>query len=53
MAQGKYLSLKEAREKGLLKRFARAHPSEGDEDLFDRLLDAMAGPKTTEGDEQT
>ena len=53
MARGKYLSLKEAREGGLLKRFAKEHPSEGDEGLFDRLLDAMAGPKSSEEGEQT
>jgi len=41
MATGKYLSLEEARRKGLLKRFAKEYPSEGDERLFDRLLDAM------------
>ena len=53
MAHGQYLSLKEAREEGLLKRFAKEHPSEGDEELFDRLLNAMAGAKTTGEGEQT
>ena len=53
MAHGKYLSLKEAREKGLLKRFAKEHPSEGDEELFDCLLEAMAKPKSSEEGEQT
>lgn len=43
MARGKYLSLEEARKKkGGLTRFAKEHPSEGDETLFDRLLRAMA-----------
>jgi len=42
MATGKYLSLEEARRKGLLERFAKQHPSEGDEVLFDRLMQAMA-----------
>ncbi len=52
MAVGKYLSLEEARRKGLLKRFAKEHPSEGDAQLFDRLLGDMvksqpASPKTS------
>jgi hypothetical protein len=43
MARGKYLSLEEARkQKGGLARFAKEHPSEGSERLFDRLLRAMA-----------
>ncbi len=42
MARGKYLSLEEARKSGKLDRFCKEHPSEGDEELFDRLLDAMA-----------
>lgn len=53
MALGKYLSLEEARKRGLLKRFAKEHPSESDEELFDRLLDAMAAPKSSEESEQT
>ncbi len=44
MARGKYLSLEEARKKkGGLARFAKEHPSEGDESLFDRMLRLMAG----------
>jgi hypothetical protein len=43
MSRGKYLSLEEARKKkGGLARFAREHPSEGNESLFDRFLRAMA-----------
>ena len=53
MARGKYLSLEEARKQGRLDRFCKEHPSEGDEQVFDRLLDAMAKPKKTEEDEQT
>ena len=45
MARGKYLSLEEARNMGLLKRFAKEHPSEGDAELFDRLFKAMASGK--------
>ena len=41
MAIGKYLSLEEARKKSLLDRFAREHPSQGDKDRFQCLLDAM------------
>ena len=48
MARGKYLSLEEARKLGKLGQFCKEHPSEGDQKLFDRLLDAMAhgGPPT-------
>ncbi len=53
MARGKYLSLDEARKQGRIDRFCKEHPSEGDEELFDRLLDAMAKPKKTEEGEQS
>ena len=53
MARCKYLSLDEARKQGRIDRFCKEHPSEGDEELFDRLLDAMAKPKKTEEGEQT
>ena len=53
MARGKYLSLEEARKSGKLDRFCKEHPSEGDEELFDRLLDAMVKPKKTEEDGRT
>lgn len=44
MARGKYLSLEEARKKrGGIARFAKEHPSEGDESEFDRMLRVMAG----------
>lgn len=42
MATGKYLSLEEARKQGKLKRFAKEHPSKGDEKTFDKLLGNMA-----------
>jgi len=45
MATGKYLSLEEARKKGLLKRFAKEHHGKGDMNLFDKLLDRMAKGK--------
>lgn len=51
MARGKYLSLEEARKKkGGLARFAKEHPSEGDERLFDRLLGSMAEGKPSTKD---
>jgi len=53
MARGKYLSLEEARKSGKLNRFCKDHPSEGDEQQFNRLVDAMAKPKKTEEGEQT
>ncbi len=44
MSRGKYLSLEEARKKkGGLARFAKEHPSEGDESVFDRVLRLMTG----------
>ena len=42
MGIGKYLSLEEARKKGLLDRFAKEHPSKGDKNLFDKLFGRMA-----------
>ena len=55
MATGKYLSLEEARKQKQLKRFAKEHPSKGDEKQFDALLDAMAKgePKNSEEGEKT
>jgi hypothetical protein len=56
MSRGRYLSLEEARQRGLLERFAKEHPSEGDESLFDRLLEAMARsepPKSSKAAEKT
>ena len=50
MSRGKYLSLEEARKSGkLMKRFAKEHPSTGDEEQFDRLLKRMAKGKPKEG----
>lgn len=46
MSRGKYLSLDEARKKrGGLDRFAKEHPSEGDEREFDDALKAMVSGK--------
>ena len=50
MARGKHLSLEEARKQDQLKRFCKEHPSEGNEAVFDRLLDAMAQPKGKENE---
>lgn len=41
MSRGKYLSLEEARKKGLLDRFCKEHPSAGDKDAFDGILDGL------------
>ena len=49
MSRGKYLSLEEARNRSLVERFAKEHPSEGDEKLFDRLLEAMARGEESAG----
>jgi len=42
MSTGKYLSLEEARNKKKLDRFAKAHPTAGNEKDFDDLLGRMA-----------
>lgn len=44
MARGKYLSLEEARRMGRIDRFAKEHPSRGDWNLFDTLVDSFVGP---------
>lgn len=51
MSTGKYLSLDEALKQGLLERFAKEHPNEGDAVLFKRLLHAMATKKPSEDDQ--
>ncbi len=53
MARGRYLSLEEARKSGKMSRFCKEHPSEGDEQLFDKLFEAMALPKSSKATEQT
>ena len=42
MARSKYLSLEEAGKLKKIDRFCKEHPFGGDEELFDRLLGAMA-----------
>jgi len=42
MAIGKHLSLEGARKKKLIKRFAKEHPSMGDERAFDELFERIA-----------
>ena len=42
MLTGKYLSLPEAQKGGRIDQFAKEHPSTGDRNVFDDLLDAMA-----------
>ncbi len=53
MSRGKYLSLEEARKSGKLKQFAKEHPSEGDGEVFGRLLDAMVKPKSSPKEDRT
>ena len=53
MARGKYLSLEEARRgetKGAtIKRLCKEHPTEGDEEQFDELLERMAHEDSPQG----
>lgn len=51
MSTGKYISLEEARNHGLLDRFCKEHPAKGKKADFFALLEAMA--KTPESDDQT
>ena len=44
MARGKYLSLEEARKAGQLDQFCKEHPSKGDWNVFDAMMDWFAGP---------
>lgn len=53
MSRGKYLSLEEALREKQLKRFAKEHPSKGDKEVFDRLLDAMTNPRKPKEGEKT
>jgi hypothetical protein len=48
MSHGKHLTLEEARQKKQLERFAKLNPSEGNKEVFDALLDAMAGKKKSD-----
>ena len=49
MAIGKYLSLREAINGGLLKRFAKEHKTTGDKDQFQNTLAAMTRKPLTSG----
>ena len=51
MSRGKYLSLPEARKKKQFDRFAKEHPSVGDEDQLESLIRKMS--KTPESGDQT
>ena len=42
MARGKYLSLDEAIKTDKIKQFCKEHPSEGDKEAFEDLLERMA-----------
>jgi hypothetical protein len=45
MSRGKYLSLSEARKAKQLDRFAKEHPSEGNDERFKQILRAMTSGK--------
>ena len=45
MARGKFLSLEEARKAGKLDQFCKEHPSVGDWNEFDAMMDSIAGPE--------
>lgn len=45
MSKGKYYSLEEAREEKDLEGFAKEHPSAGDKDKLDNILERMAKNK--------
>jgi hypothetical protein len=47
VARGKYLSLEEARKMGALDQFAKEHPSEADAELFERLMERAAKPRSS------
>lgn len=49
MAVGKYLSLREAINEGLLKRFAKEHKTTGDKDRFESTLASMTKGPVTNG----
>ena len=50
MSTGKYLSLEEARRTGQLDRFIKEHPTKGNKELFNKLLDAAT---KTEAEQET
>ncbi len=45
MARGKYLSLEEARRSGKIDQFCKEHPSKGDWNQFDAMIDSFAVPE--------
>ena len=45
MSIGKYLSLEEARKTDQLDRFIKEHPSKGNKELFNKLLNAAIKPE--------
>lgn len=51
MSHGKHISLEEAQKEKKLDRFVKAHPSKGDEQAFDAILNAMTRKKSS--DDQT
>jgi len=53
MAIGKYLSLEEAQKEKKLDRFCKEHPSQGDEDAFDSILNRMSKNLPVAGETST
>lgn len=49
MAIGRHISLIEAIREGLVKRFAKQHPTECDEEQLDRVLSAMIKTPPSDG----
>lgn len=49
MVRGEYLSLEEARKAGQIDQFCKEHPSEGDWDVFDTMMDWFTGPWSCDG----
>jgi len=52
MSKGKYYSLEEARQEKDLEGFAKEHPSKGDKEKFDNILEAMALNKPAKEDDK-
>ena len=45
MSRGKYLSLEEARQSEKIEQFCKEHPSKGDWNQFDAMMDWFSGPE--------
>lgn len=52
MSKGQYYSLEEARQKEDLEGFAKEHPSTGNKDQFDNILERMAKNEPVKKDQK-